>query len=267
MAKLIANGVGLNVQQLGSGQPVVFVHGLVMDNLSSWYFTVANRVAKQARAILYDLRGHGLSERPASGYRLDDMVADLAGLLDRLEVTQPVALVGNSFGGSVAVAFASTHPTRVASLALVDAHLAGPGWGEAMAATLELDGAERDRKIAETFASWLGRHSERKRNRLARNAAALVQDTTLVADLRDSAAVTDAALARLRCPVLAMYGSASDALDQGHHLARTVPSCQLRTFEDCTHSILWEATDRVRDAIVDWIARDARPAQQLGRAG
>src|SRR5512133_2303707 len=114
MADVTANGVRHHVQRLGAGdRTVVFVHGLVMDNLSSFYFTLANPVASFADVVLYDLRGHGMSERPARGYRVVDLVADLAALLDALGIAHPVALVGNSFGGLVALAFAAAHPERV----------------------------------------------------------------------------------------------------------------------------------------------------------
>src|SRR5438552_5849704 len=123
MADVVANGVRHHVQRLGRGErTVVFVHGLVMDNLSSFYFTLANPIAEGAEVILYDLRGHGLSERPASGYSVASLVADLAALLDALAITRPVALVGNSFGGLVALAFAAAHPERVERLVLIDAH-------------------------------------------------------------------------------------------------------------------------------------------------
>ena len=69
MAEIVARGVRFHVQHLdlslGGNHPdrplVVFLHGLVMDNLSSWYFTVANPVARIADVLLYDLRGHGKS--------------------------------------------------------------------------------------------------------------------------------------------------------------------------------------------------------------
>src|SRR5690606_29517476 len=131
--------------------------GLVMDNLSSWYFTVANPVAERHPTRLYDLRGHGLSERPASGYDLDTLLADLRALLDA-EGIDRVRLVGNSFGGLLAIAFALTHPERCAGLVLVDALLPEPGWGERMVSTLALQGAERDATIGRAFEAWLGRH-------------------------------------------------------------------------------------------------------------
>src|SRR5947207_7958536 len=107
MAEVAARGLTFHVQRLGSADAratVVFLHGLVMDNLSSFYFTLANPVAQVASVILYDLRGHGRSERPPDGYGLGEMVADLDALLDALGVARPVILVGNSFGGLLALA-------------------------------------------------------------------------------------------------------------------------------------------------------------------
>ncbi|MFN7972743.1 MAG: alpha/beta fold hydrolase [Acidobacteriota bacterium] len=251
MGDLACNGVRLHVQRLGTGAPaVVFLHGLLMDNLSSWYFTVANAVATRREALLYDLRGHGMSERPAAGFDLDTHIADLAALLAVAGLDRPVALVGNSFGGLLAIAFAIARPERVARIALVDALLPEPGWGDAMGATLSIQGPERDAVIARSFASWLGRNSERKRNRLARQAEALVAETTLVADLRRSRSYRDEELAAIACPVLAIYGEASDQRDRGERLARTLPRCTLELLPGCSHSVLWEATARLRDRIV-----------------
>ena len=254
MANVEANGTTFNVQRIGKGErTVVFVHGLVMDNLSSWYFTVANKVAKGADVILYDLRGHGRSARPETGYRVEDMVADLAALLDSLGVDHPVGLVGNSYGGLLAVAFAIAHPARVERIALVDAHYSADGWTDQMAGTLELEGEARDEMIAESFKDWLGRHSDRKRNKLAKNAHELVYGTSLVKDIRASRAVSDADLATIACPVLAIYGEDSDALDRGKHLENTLPNCELRIWPGCTHSVLWERTADVRDTLKEWL--------------
>ena len=84
MADAIVRGARLHYQLIDGargGVAVVFLHGLVMDNLASWYFTVANPVAQHADVLLYDLRGHGKSERPRDGYTLPEMVADLAELI------------------------------------------------------------------------------------------------------------------------------------------------------------------------------------------
>ena len=95
MADLDVRGLRFNVVQMGPGDeppsddpyagyrlPVVFLHGLIMDNLSSFFYTIAPAVARTTDAVLYDLRGHGMSAMPASGYTPTDMAADLAMLMD-----------------------------------------------------------------------------------------------------------------------------------------------------------------------------------------
>ena len=255
MAEVVAGGVRHHVQRLGEGdRPVVFVHGLVMDNLSSWYFTAATRLARIRPAVLYDLRGHGKSERPAEGYTLGRLVADLKDLLDALGVGR-VSLVGNSFGGLLTLAFALSHPERVEGLFLVDALLPEPGWGARMAESLSLEGRRRDEVIARRFQSWLGRHSARKRTRLAETARALVEGTSLLDDLRRSESYEDAAYRRLPMPIHALYGAASDVRGQGERLAANAPRCNLVVLDGATHSVLWERTEDVVRALLEW-ARD-----------
>lgn len=252
MADVVANGVRHHVQRLGKGNhTVVFLHGLVMDNLSSFYFTLANPVAETCDVVLYDLRGHGMSERPARGYAVADFVADLAGLLDALAIAGPVDLVGNSFGGLLALAFAAAHAARVRRLALIDAHTGTDGWAAQMTATLDLKGTARDAKIADSFQSWLGRHSERKRNRLAKSAEALVEGTSLVADLRDSPPLE---LGSITAPTLALYGESSDVRAHGEALAAKLPACTFELLPGCSHSVLWEATAHVRERVTRFVA-------------
>src|SRR5205814_4065260 len=74
------------------------------------------------RLVAYDLRGRGDSDKPASGYSLAVHGADLLGLLDHLGV-QRATLMGHSLGAHIAVAFAATHPERVARLVLFDGGL------------------------------------------------------------------------------------------------------------------------------------------------
>ena len=226
-----------------------------MDNLSSWYFTVANHVAQQSAVLLYDLRGHGRSERTPRGYTVPDMVSDLHALLEAECPGERVILVGNSFGGLLALAFAVRHSGCVAGLVLVDSHWSEEGWADEMVTTLALQGQERDQKIVESFQHWLGRHSERKRNRLAENARQLVYETSLLSDLQQSPACTLEEIAAVQVPVLALYGDQSDIRERGQRLADLLPNCQLQWLPECTHSVLWEATDTIREHIVSWVAR------------
>jgi len=257
VAELEARGVRFHVQRLGAGERVVvFLHGLVMDNLSSWYFTVANPVAVHAEVLLYDLRGHGKTERPKTGYTVSDHVDDLAALLDALELSdRPLELIGNSFGGILAMAFALRHPDRVRGIALVDAQVHDEGWGEEMQASLSLGGKELEEAIATNFQSWLGRHSDRKRNRLGKNAYELVHETSLVDDLCASPAPQAAEFEHLSFPVRALYGENSDVRERGERLVAALTNCDLTIHAGCTHSVLWEQTREVRDALVPWTTR------------
>ena len=257
MAEVQARGLDFHVVRLGSGEPtVVFLHGLVMDNLSSWYFTVANPVARVADVILFDLRGHGRTERPRTGYTVDSLVADVDALLDELVPDgRAVEFVGNSFGGLLALAYAIAHPERVRGLALVDANMTDDSWAGEITRAFSLKGPERDEMIMKYAHRWAGRHSERKANRLIVNAHHLTRGTTLVADLASSPLVTDEQLATIRCPVLALYGTDSELLDRGERLGRTIPGCEVRLFPGCTHLLLWEATERLKDELTAWVAR------------
>ncbi len=262
MAEVQARGVRFHYQRLGGGQErVVFLHGFVWDNMSSWYFSVAAAVSRAADCLLYDLRGHGKSERPSGGYTLDDMVADLDAVLDATGFgDRPVHLVGNSFGGLLALAYAIAHPDRVASLVLVDAHVADATWTEEMRATLQSQGQERDRKIIQAFHEWAGRHNDPRNTRLAKSAEELVHDTSLLEDLTRPHVFSDADLARIRCPVLAIYGEHSDIRAKGERLAGQLPDCTLEIVAGGSHVILWEATARLRERIGEWLA-----VQEAGR--
>lgn len=101
-----------------TGRTLVLVHG-GGDTLEMWRPHVADFLAAQRPVLLYDLHGHGASERVPGRHDLPLMVAQLAALLDALGLEEPVDLAGFSTGGAVAVGFADAHPQRVRSLALI----------------------------------------------------------------------------------------------------------------------------------------------------
>jgi pimeloyl-ACP methyl ester carboxylesterase len=255
MAETVDGGLRCHYKVIGpTPVRVVFVHGLVLDNLSSFYFTLAAPVAQDVGVLLYDLRGHGKSERPASGYSVPRLVADLDELLTTLGIEHPVHLVGNSFGGLMTMAFAVAHPERVAGLILIDSHIADEGWGERMATTLSLTGAERVEKIVDTFKDWSGRNSRRKRGRLADNARALIEGTTLIADMRASPAMDEEQLRAIRCPILALYGAGSEILEHGRRIVALAPHAELRLLDGASHLVLFEATTALRAEVRAWLA-------------
>ena len=255
MPEIRARGLGFHYQRLGQGSKrVLFVHGFVWDNLSSWYFSVATSVAAKAEVMLYDLRGHGLTEQPANGYSLDDMVLDLGALLDETGFgSRPIHLVGNSFGGLVATAFAASFPERVASLVLVDALVGDETWAADVRKTLLTEGEARERRITKDFRAWTGRYGDPKNTRLAKAAERLVRDTSLLDDLAASREITQEDLDRISCPVLALYGEKSHVHTKGKLLAESLNRCDLEIVPGGSHVILLEAPEFVRERLMAWL--------------
>ncbi|SDT17053.1 alpha/beta fold hydrolase [Actinoplanes derwentensis] len=266
MVDVVARDVRFHVQRIsppagGDGPVVVFLHGLILDNLSSFYYTLAGPVAALgAETIMYDLRGHGRSERPPAGYTVDDAVDDLTALLAALGVDRPVYLVGNSYGGVVALRFALRHPRQVAGLVVIEAHTVGDGagdWTEHMSNTLTVTalGLAHD-----DLADQLSRLGDRKLARAARLADDLLNGTTLIDDVAANPALRGPDLKTIGCPVLAVYGEHSDLADAGRQLDRYLPDCTLHMIPGQAHTVLREATPLVRTLVLDWLTRRAVPA-------
>ncbi len=148
MPRLTVNGIALNVECGGSGEPLVLLHGF-MGSATTWD---RHRPAFEDRylTVAVDLPGHGLSDTPAdpSRYSMERVIADLAAVFDMYQLDS-VHLLGYSMGGRVALHFAAAYPDRVRSLVLESAlpGLADPAErraridsDEALAQRLERDG-------------------------------------------------------------------------------------------------------------------------------
>jgi len=95
------------------------VHGM-LSNLSMFYFSIAPILAEQFHVVMYDLKGHGMSERVLNGYDLNSMTDDLTALMATLGLTK-VHLMGHSFGGLIALKMAIRFPEKIKKLAVVEA--------------------------------------------------------------------------------------------------------------------------------------------------
>ena len=141
MAFARINGVLLHYRLAGpAGAPVVaFVNSLGTD-LRIWDDVIAE-LQSTCRVLTYDKRGHGLSDSPVGDYALNDHVADLAGLLDHLEIGA-ASVCGVSIGGLIAQAFALAAPTRADALVLCDtaARFGDAAMWEARAAAIRVGG-------------------------------------------------------------------------------------------------------------------------------
>jgi pimeloyl-ACP methyl ester carboxylesterase len=125
------HGVRLHARDWGgSGQPVLLLHGLA-SNARIWDGVAPRLVGAGLRVVALDLRGHGASDQPGSGYDFASVGRDLAAALDGLGLERPV-LVGHSWGAHVALQYAAERPGALAGLVMVDgglrsaAEFAGP---------------------------------------------------------------------------------------------------------------------------------------------
>jgi len=108
---------GTNYRLLGSGAPIVLVHGVGAD-LEMWR-PLAMRLANTQTVICYDMLGHGESNKPAGPYSLALFVEQLHRLTADLNFSQ-FDLLGFSMGGLVSQGFALTHPECVNRLILLN---------------------------------------------------------------------------------------------------------------------------------------------------
>ena len=116
MEKANVNGIQIAYERKGTGTPLVLVHGYPLDH-SIWNEVVA-LLENDFDIITPDLRGFGGSDVVESQYKISDMAADIAGLLDHVGIKK-ATLVGHSMGGYVSLAFANAYPERLLGLGLV----------------------------------------------------------------------------------------------------------------------------------------------------
>ena len=120
MPTVTVNAVRLHYEQRGSGAPIVCIHGA--GSSSALWLDALAKLGSLGRAIAYDRRGYGRSERPQPCDRIDvaQHTQDAAALLDALGAA-PAIVIARSYGGEVATDLALRHPDRVRALVLLEA--------------------------------------------------------------------------------------------------------------------------------------------------
>ncbi len=103
--------------RVGSGPPLVLLHSLALSG-RMWELVVSELAASH-EVLMLDLRGHGDSDWDGQPFTVDDLAGDVSALLNELRLSRADVL-GMSMGGTVAVALASSVPSRVERLVLCD---------------------------------------------------------------------------------------------------------------------------------------------------
>jgi len=122
------NGTTIHVRVGGKGPAVVLLHGY--GETGDMWLPMAIDLARDHTVIVPDLRGLGLSAKPAGGFDKKTQALDVAGVLDALKIDR-ADVVAHDIGNMVAYAFAAQFPDRVSKLVVIDAPLPGVGpWEE-----------------------------------------------------------------------------------------------------------------------------------------
>lgn len=114
------NGIATNYHDVGEGDPVLLIHGSGpgVSAYANWR-AVLPVLAENHRVIAPDVLGFGFTERPDGvTYDMATWTEHLVGLMDALGIER-AAVVGNSFGGALALNVATHHPDRVSRLVLM----------------------------------------------------------------------------------------------------------------------------------------------------
>jgi pimeloyl-ACP methyl ester carboxylesterase len=231
-------GLRVHYQQVGEGPDVVFVHGIT-GNLAVWHLHIVPALADRFRVLTYDLRGHGYTDTPPTGYSLDHMAEDLLGLLDALELEQPV-VVGHSYGADIALYLAANHPGRAREVVAIESalpameqvrdHSEWIGWGYWVAA-LEHAGVEVPDDMRSNMRYLIRATVDLPKQwgplkGLPRNPKPLLRlldQTSLPEEYRRIGSLTLDRLGTIETPVTLMYTEASAFIDTYELLLERLP--------------------------------------------
>ncbi len=261
MDRLFANG-SVNAAERGAGTPLVLLHSLLSDRAS--FDAVAPRLAESFRVIVPELPGFGRSHAVAGG---------LAGIADRVaDLVREVAaggeaiVLGNGYGGFVALQMAIRHAGLAARLILADC---GAAFSEAgrqafrnMATAAKAKGlaAITDVAMRRLFApEFQAAHAALMQDR---REAFLRTDVDVFRAACEALAGLDlrAEVSGVKVPVLVMVGEHDEATppEMSRELASLLPDARLKIIPGCAHVPQLQSPELFLQAIADFLPAPVR---------
>jgi pimeloyl-ACP methyl ester carboxylesterase len=259
-------GVTLHADDIGDGEPLVFLSGLLCD--SSLFEHQAHELARHARVIRIDWRGHGYSPRPiGSGWKMERLVEDVRAVCNALQVER-VSLVGFGLGGNVAARFALEHPQRMRSLALMNCCLRSEDLGRrirlhVLAGMCGLFGPNASLSsqtagvmFSSRFREAHGAVVESWRHALERMHPDVVRGMLRMFAERDSMLPRVRRLAEFRLPILLLASSLDRVVPPQAMLAlsQDLRTASLHVVADAGHALPLEQPEAVLSALRSFLA-------------
>jgi len=261
------DGTWLSWRAYGEGEPVLMIMGF-MGSSRAW-FRLLPHVARRHRAIVFDNRGTGDSDRPRGLFTMDDFVEDAIAVLDAAG-EDSAHVLGVSMGGMIAQHLALAHPGRVRSLALCCTHPGAqrrdgrPPWR--MVASIALRPFVGPGGTFRIVAPLL--YSERTRtehrDRLEADLRMRAQEVTPAhTALGQGAAIfrhdTRKRLADLQMPVLIVHGEEDRLVpvENAYELARLIPHAELKILANAGHLLGTDAEQETTGAVLGFFAANA----------
>lgn len=264
------DGVHVHYRELGTGPAVVLLHGYGAS-LDAWSGISAD-IADHHRVISIDLKGFGWTSRPPGDYGPKAQAQLVWLVLDKLGV-HDVAIVGHSWGSSVALAMAVAHPERTRRVALYDAYVYDEqvpsffrwaqkaGLGELLFGLFYDERIEDRAPLAYYDERWVTQarvnHVEAELARPGTTAAALA-----VARGHQFGWLHDA-LVGFDKPVLLLWGAENQVtpLGFGQRLANELANARLVVYPRCGHIPMVEARGPSTRDLVEFLAKDAAASE------
>lgn len=231
MAQFSSGGLTLAYDDIGTGRPVVLLHGFASNRGEMWrrlgWYGAFER--KGYRLVALDLRGHGESAKPhePEAYDRAAMVGDVFALMDHLQIGR-ADLMGYSMGARLALAAALTRPERIDHLIL--GGIGGRIFERSGNAGFLADAmmADDPNSISEPLLrSFRQFADEQGEDRLALALAACVR--------APGEAITREALMQMSVPTLVVAGARDALAGRADELAEAIPGAEPVTLPGCDH--------------------------------
>jgi pimeloyl-ACP methyl ester carboxylesterase len=249
----LSTGVTLRYVEQGrrSGVPVLLLHAYA----DSWrsFELLLSHLPESVHAFAPSQRGHGDSDRPADGYRPDDLVADVGAFMDAVGL-QAAVLVGSSSAGDVARRFAIAHPERTLGVVIVGGFHTFPAdspavldmRGEIAALTDPVDPSFA-REFTESTAgdgvppAFLGAMVDESRK----------LPSHVWSKMLDGLLETPPATGTVHAPALVIWGDRDSVCPRSEQdaLVAAMPSAELRVHAGAGHLVHWERPAEVAEEV------------------